>query len=154
MGRLIRKASWWVWLGPGIVLAAVLCVVLWPSIQAQEPQPIYQGIEVQFDSDNYTISEGATLTITVTLTQSSSQPVAVQWTASGTESDGTYYQETGTLEFEAGETAKSVAILLEQDSCCQGTRRLIATLSNPNGAVLGTPSTARVNVLDDDVCPE
>ena len=54
----------------------------------------------------------------------------------------------GTLRFAAGETAKSFAVLINDDSYVEGTETFNVNLSNPSGASLGAPSIATVTIFD------
>ena len=56
----------------------------------------------------------------------------------------------GTLRFANNELSKSFEVLITQDSYVEGPEQLQLTLSNPNaGAVLGSQSTATLQILDD-----
>jgi hypothetical protein len=56
----------------------------------------------------------------------------------------------GTLSFAAGESAKTVTILISQDSFVEGPETITLTLSIPtNFAALGTPATKSVTIADD-----
>jgi CSLREA domain-containing protein len=60
----------------------------------------------------------------------------------------------GTLNFAAGETSKTITILLSQDSFVEGPETITLTLSNPTGnAALGTPSSMSVTIADDATEP-
>ncbi|MCS6976295.1 MAG: hypothetical protein NZM31_04685, partial [Gemmatales bacterium] len=73
MKRMIRKVSWWPWLGLGMLLAGVLSSVLRPGASAQLPQPDPQPV-ITFSTGNYTVGEADdSVTITVTLSAPSAQ---------------------------------------------------------------------------------
>ena len=60
----------------------------------------------------------------------------------------------GTLRFAAGETSKTVIILINQDSYVEGPETFNVALVNPTGgAVLGSPSTTAVTIIDDPTEP-
>ncbi len=55
----------------------------------------------------------------------------------------------GTLSFAAGETSKTITVLISQDSFVEGPETITVTLSNQTGgSALGTPSTASITVAD------
>jgi hypothetical protein len=56
----------------------------------------------------------------------------------------------GTLKFAAGETSKTISILLVNDSYLEGPETFNVTLSNPTGASLGSTSAATVTINDND----
>jgi hypothetical protein len=65
-----------------------------------------------------------------------------------------YATSLGTLSWAAGEAGtKSFNIPIINDAIVEGTETFNVTLSNPIGVSLGTPSTATVTILDDDVAP-
>jgi hypothetical protein len=151
MGRWIYKGSWWVWLGLNGVLAAAVGIVVWAGAKAQEHMPRPELPTVQFSSGSYTITEGDSVTPTVTLSSASTQTVTVDYTV--TVNYGGQQWLTGTIVFSPGETSKSETVAIPDDCCCQGARTAEIVLSNPSGAALGSPSTMTITVLDDDICP-
>ena len=79
------------------------------------------------------------------------EPATVEYaTQSGTASDRSDFTTArGTLRFEVGETAKTISVLISEDSFAEGTETATITLSNAIGAGLGTPATATLEILDD-----
>jgi hypothetical protein len=59
----------------------------------------------------------------------------------------------GTLNFAAGETSKSITILISQDSFVEGPEVITLTLSSPTGALLATPSSVSITIADDATEP-
>lgn len=61
----------------------------------------------------------------------------------------------GTLSFAPGETSKTFRILIVNDTFVEGDEVIDLMLSNPTGAGvgLGSPNTAEVTILDNDVLP-
>ena len=60
-----------------------------------------------------------------------------------------YIKALGTLRFAAGETSKSFALLINEDSFVEGNETFNLTLSNPVGVTLGGPVIATVTIIDD-----
>jgi hypothetical protein len=60
-----------------------------------------------------------------------------------------YIAQIGTLQFAAGETFKLINIPLVDDSYAEGIENFLVTLSNPTGAIVGTPATTTI-VLNDN----
>ena len=61
-----------------------------------------------------------------------------------------YISAFGTVKFAAGETSKTISILIINDSYLEGPETFSVNLSNALGASLGNPSTATVTINDND----
>jgi hypothetical protein len=61
-----------------------------------------------------------------------------------------YETTVGTLNFAAGETSKTLLIPIIDDAWAEGTESFTITLSNPIGAVLGSPSVTTVTLVDNE----
>jgi arylsulfate sulfotransferase len=110
---------------------------------------------VQFSSQTYSFSEGAgSAQITVTRSGDASQAATIEYRISdGTASHRTDYTITsGLLGFAAGETSKTLSILLTNNAYPDGSRTVNLNLSNPHGAgaTLGALNTALLIITDDD----
>ncbi|HVF55990.1 MAG TPA: SBBP repeat-containing protein [Pyrinomonadaceae bacterium] len=97
------------------------------------------------------------LTLTVQRTGDTSGPVSVNYaTADGTASERSDYTTAlGTLQFAAGETAKNIVLLINEDSKVEGNETFTVALSNPTGgATLSCPTAiATVQITDDAAEP-
>src|SRR6185436_12062550 len=122
---------------------------------------------VQFTSATFEVTEGcvpATLTVSLINQVSSNRPasvdtVTVDYAVTGgtasQKSDYTYLAGTllgpvegsgvkpvaGRLTFKDGETTQTIQVLINEDGYAEGPETLDVTLSNPQGAFLGTPVT-------------
>ena len=109
---------------------------------------------VQFSEPTYTVFEHVvTATITVTRTGGSAGAVSVNYqTSNGTAiQPGDYLPAAGTLNWAAGDTApKTFQVTIVDDAAVESSETVILTLSAPQGATLGSPSTAELTILDDD----
>lgn len=78
-------------------------------------------------------------------------PANVEYaTQPGTASDRSDFNAArGTLRFAVGETAKTIRVLVSEDSRVEGTETATVTLFNPTSAGLGNPATATLEILDD-----
>jgi hypothetical protein len=111
---------------------------------------------VQFNSATYTGAEGTNATITVTRTGDTTLPSTVGYstsngTATGGETCGAgvdYVTTSGVLSFAAGETSKTFDVQLCSDAVVKGDETINLTLAGPNGATLGTPSTAVLTITN------
>jgi hypothetical protein len=81
-------------------------------------------------------------------------------TANGSAAAGSEYDaRSGTLVFAAGETTKTIAIPLRDDTALEAAKTLTVTLSNLTAdsgttATLPGPATATVSITDDDGTPD
>ena len=63
-----------------------------------------------------------------------------------------YTHASGTLRFAAGESSKTIDVLISEDIRLEGNETLTVTLSNGTGqALLGSPSTASIVIADDPI---
>lgn len=114
------------------------------------------GGNLQFGSPTFTVNENAgTATITVSRTGNSSGAVSINYaTGNGTANAGQDYSSvSGTLNFANGVTSQSFNVSIINDSVVEGNETINLTLSNPTGgSVIGTPGTAILNIVDNDIC--
>ncbi len=111
---------------------------------------------LQFSAVDYSVDESAgTATATVTLSAASSQIVTVNYaTSNGTATAGSdYTAASGTLTFNPGETSKTFSVPISEDTRDEADESVMLTLSSPSNAVLGTPSTASITIIDNDLPP-
>ena len=112
-----------------------------------------QGPRVRFSAAGYTVSEAnATATITVQRTGATTPVVSVNYgTSDGTAVAPSDYQTTaGVLTFLAGQTSKTFTVPVVNDLLAEGNQSVNLTLTNPIGALLGTPATAVLTLTDND----
>ena len=62
-----------------------------------------------------------------------------------------YHLAFGRLRFAAGESSKQFLISIVDNAYVKGALTFNVTLSNPTGAILGTPITATITILDNGV---
>jgi hypothetical protein len=99
-----------------------------------------------------TTADAASVNITVTRTGDTTGTASVDYaTANGTASDRSDYTAAlGTLRFAAGETSKTINILITDDVFQEPVESFTITLSNPIGLTLGTPTTVSVSIMSND----
>lgn len=106
-----------------------------------------------FSVDNVTVTEGATVTFTVTKTGATAFSHNISYaTANSTASAGTDYTSiSGTLTFAAGETSKTVSVLTADDAINENAESFFLNLSNAtNGATINdAQGVATLNDNDD-----
>jgi hypothetical protein len=111
---------------------------------------------VGFSSSSYNAAENViSRTIQVELSTQSSFPVTVDYaTSDGSATAGSDYAAvTGTLTFDPGQTIKSFSVSILDDVADESDETVNLTLSDPENATLGSPSTATLSITDDDGPP-
>jgi Calx-beta domain len=121
------------------------------------------GAAVQISSSSFNVSESSgTLNINVTRTGDTSVAATVNYAttdsfgASCNVNTGTasakcdFNTAGGTLRFAAGETSKTITLSIVNDGYVEGNETFVLTLSSPTGAILGSPATTTITVLDND----
>ena len=114
---------------------------------------IYGNDSVSFSSSSAYVHENAgTASLTVKLSDVSSVPVSVGYAmVNGTALAGSdFVAADATLTFAPGETAKTVAIAITDDTVAEAQEAFSVKLSNASGAELGATATATVNIWAND----
>ncbi len=120
---------------------------------AVQPQPLGANTGTfQLSAATYTVSEGqGGVDITVTRTGGTGTASVDIATVNGTASDRTDFTPVlRTLTFAAGETSKTVRVLIIDDARVEGDETFTVTLSGAFNATLGTITTAMVTITDND----
>jgi photosystem II stability/assembly factor-like uncharacterized protein len=108
---------------------------------------------VQFSSATYSVGEGGgSVQLTLTRTGDASSAFSVSYeTVNQSASDRSdYLAAIGTVGFNAGETIKTLNLFITDDLFKETPETFALTLSNPQGAILGSISGAVVNIADND----
>jgi len=104
------------------------------------------------------IAEGnigtTTLTLPLSLTLPSQQPVTVSYTTNNRTANAAsdFAAASGVVTFDPGETQKTIPLQIDGDFVPEGDETFTVTLSNPTNAVLRR-SVSTVRIVDDDVAP-
>ncbi len=113
--------------------------------------------QMKFSSTSFSLGEaGGSVTVSVTRTTSTNEgATTVDWaTSNGTAEAGQdYTASNGTLNFpdSAGANTQTFTVPITNDAFIEGPEAFTVTLSNPTaGASLGTPTTATVNIADNE----
>ena len=94
------------------------------------------------------------LNFTVRLSKTSGTDVTVRFTTadSSARAPADYTATTGTLTIPAGQTSRTVAVQIREDSLDEPTERFLLNLSNPTGATI-SDSSGGGTITDDDTAP-
>jgi hypothetical protein len=109
---------------------------------------------VEFSAPRYVVSEAARVAIiTVRRTGSTEDTATVHFaTSDGTAKDGEdYVGVSWDLTFEPGVLSRNVPIQIVRDQIDERNETVNLTLSNPGGIELGTPATAVLTIIDNDL---
>jgi glucose/arabinose dehydrogenase len=110
---------------------------------------------IEFSQAGATVDENAgTVNVTVSRTAGLAQSAAsINYTTkNGTAIAGVDYTAvSGTLNFAAGETTKTIAVPIRDNTAIELNRDFTLTLSNPVGGNLGTKSSTLVTIGDNDI---
>lgn len=146
------------WRWPAYVCAVGLSLIVLYlcafNARGQIPPPGPPGMPtIQFSADNFTVTEGDTATITVTLSAASTQTITAGYdTNDGTGQAGVdYTSTTGIVTFPPGSTSQTfnVTTLQDPNNTSYVTVYLTLTATYP----LGSPSSATLYIANPSVCP-
>ena len=107
---------------------------------------------IVLSQSSYSVTEDCTtLPITVIRTGDTSSAASVDYFTTEVTANELrdYNAAIGKLQFAPGETAKTLGVLINEDSFVEGNETFTVSLRNPSGATLGTPATATVTIVDD-----
>lgn len=107
----------------------------------------------QFSTDALTVNEAdGSVSVTVLHVGDISQPfTAFYSTFDGSASQKSDYGAAfGTLQFSAGEASKTITIFITDDSLAEGSEMFFVSLSGPNGARVGAPSSVAITINASD----
>ncbi|OBQ37069.1 MAG: hypothetical protein AN485_10105, partial [Anabaena sp. MDT14b] len=93
-------------------------------------------------------------TFTLTRTGDLTQAITVNYTLSGSATNGSDYSSLpGTVNFAAGVSSATVTVTPTDDNIFESTETAILTLATGAGYILGTTTSATVNITDNDLQP-
>ncbi|RPI62696.1 MAG: hypothetical protein EHM48_03680, partial [Planctomycetaceae bacterium] len=125
--------------------------VLIDKIEVLSGEP--SGTTVTISATDASAAEPSnTGTYTITRSGSTSGSLAVNYTVSGTATNGTDYTSlSGSITIPDGQASTTITLTPTNDSSIEGTETAIVTLASGTGYSVGSPSGATVNIADDDV---
>ena len=104
---------------------------------------------------NASVTEGGTLSFTVTRSGNTSSAVSASYATSdgSAVAPGDYTAKSGTVSFSAGQTSKSITVTTIDDSTVEAIEAMYVTLSNPSSGATITTATGTGTINDNDNNP-
>lgn len=127
-----------------------------PALQPKGliPQPPPAGAAtVQFSAADFSVGEDQPSGILTVVRGGDSNVVSSVdfFTVNGSATNRADYTfRSGTLQFNPGETSKTITVLITDDEHVEDNEKLTVTLSKPMGAALGGFNTATLTIVDND----
>ena len=111
-------------------------------------------VDVEFSQGSYTVAEGSTVTVTVTLSEDPERTVTIPISKANQDgaSSGDYSGVPASVVFDAGETSKTFSFAATSDTVDddgESVKLSFGTL--PTGVTEGTTNETTVSITDDDV---
>ena len=118
------------------------------------PAPVVPSLRLA-DSDISLNEDVGAVEFTVTVLDQNGQEIQVDWTAAGpTATAGSDYSpSSGTLTIAGGASTAAIEILITDDLLDEPNEAFTISLSNPQNATIGQPSSTVVTIVDDDLPP-
>jgi hypothetical protein len=110
---------------------------------------------VSFTTSSLSVGEdGGEVTVTAQLSTVSSLPITLPLLVTGTAEDGTDYTLSGSsITIMPGELTGSVTLSVNEDSLYEANETVVVALDTPLNAVVGTPASCTVTILNNDTAP-
>lgn len=117
------------------------------TLQDDEPTPV-----VQFETSTTQINEnGGQLTIRLSLSGASENPISLPYTLAGTGSSSDYQiSPASPINFAAGQSSALLTLTPSNDNLSEDDETVVVDLAAPSGATLGTRSRHTALILDDE----
>ena len=104
-------------------------------------------LQVSFSRSSYSVDEGDSVTVTVTVSPASDRPLSVPVSASSSNAESGDYSVSGTpLSFASGDTSKYLTISTTSDPDSEDETVTLAFGNLPASVTTGTNATARVTI--------
>ena len=114
-------------------------------------------VTAAFAQASYTVAEGGTVTVKVTLSENPQRQVIVPITTTEQDdaSSDDYSPLPGTVTFESGDTEQTFTLTATQDTVDDDGESVLLGFDSPlpNAVTAGTPNETTINIDDDDVPP-
>ena len=127
-----------------------MVTVLAPVVVATEAVAQTDPVTVSFGSSMYSVSEGASVAVTVELSGPRNSDATVQITAAGSASVLDYSLSDTSVMFAADETSKTVTVTALEDRLDDDSESVTLTLEPPSGLSTGTHGSTTAAIVDGD----
>jgi hypothetical protein len=135
-----------------------------PAGNTSEFSPCVSGAVITFSQSAYVVNESdGSVNVAVTRSGDTTVPITVDYATSDAGASSVpcatpggkasakcdFTDAFGTLRFAAGETSRTITLLISQDSFVEGPETFSISLANPTLGTLGSPSAATITINDD-----
>ena len=127
-------------------MVTVLALVVAATESVAQTDPV----TVSFGSSMYSVSEGASVAVTVELSGPRNSDATVQITAAGSASALDYSLSDTSVMFAADETSKTVTVTALEDRLDDDSESVTLTLEPPSGLSTGTHGSTTAAIVDGD----
>ena len=111
------------------------------------------AVTIEFDSTTYSVTEGNSVTVTVTLSEDPKRPLTIPVTAiaQGTTSTDDYTDPTS-VTFASGQTSRTLSFSVTEDTTADHGESVVLAFGSdlPPGASAGDDDETTVTIIDDD----
>ena len=135
----------------GDLTGGVIAAEIWATTDLSRTRPDVPSVTVSFEQGTYTVAEGGTVEVTVTLDPDPERTVTIPITKAnqGTASDADYSGVPANVVFNSGETEKRITFSATQDTIDDdGESVRLAFGSLPPEVSAGTPTETTVTITD------
>ncbi len=111
------------------------------------------SVTVSFGASSYTVAEGGTETVTVTLSADPERTVVIPLVPAnqGTTTNADYSLSASSVTFDSGETSKTITVSATDDSADDDRESVKLSFGSlPAGVTRGSPAETSVNITDND----
>lgn len=122
------------------------------DITGDAPTPT--AVSVGFSAESSTTSESQSVDLVVSLSSAADHAVTVAYAVTGGTASSADATVTGsTITFMPGETSRTIAVAVTDDSIDEPDETVMVTLSDPVAASLAATSASTLTITDDDSSP-
>ncbi len=141
-----------------VLLSAIMMICSTGYVYAEGPTGEDTMPKIRIDPAIYYVDEAASAkaVITIRLSEASDEDVKVSYQTAGSTAkvNFDYLYAGGSLTIPKGETSGTIEIDILDDTLDENDERFLVTIYNAVEAIMGSPNTAQIFIIDDDDPPD